>query len=179
MARRVRVVALPTCGNNTTLSSASQLGGHIRLVDEHVQTRPGQPAADQQLHQRVLVYDAATRNVDQVTLGAQCLEDGAVDQIASPVIARGGDDQDIDRLGQLHGRLRIAVRRPVNSPAVVIRDGTVESEQPGRDRRTDASQAQNSDLQAADIPGVRKRTVLRPSDPRARSGRRHRNGAGS
>ena len=36
-----------------------QCGRHIGLVDEHVQPGPGQPTAGDQLHQRVLVYDAA------------------------------------------------------------------------------------------------------------------------
>ena len=60
--------------------------------------------------------------------GGRTLEDGPVDKVASPVIAGGSDHQNIDRLGQLQRRLRIAIWRALNSVAVVIRDGTIESE---------------------------------------------------
>ena len=44
----------------------------------------------------------------------------------------------------------------------MIRDGTVESEQPSGDSRTDPAQAQDPDLQPADIPRVGELPVERP-----------------
>jgi hypothetical protein len=49
IAWRVRPVALPTCGNTTTLSNVKQLGRHIWFIGEHVETRSGQSSAGHQL----------------------------------------------------------------------------------------------------------------------------------
>lgn len=51
-----------------------QFGRHIGFVGEDVEPRTGQSAAGHQLHERVLVHDAAPGDVDQVALGAQRLE---------------------------------------------------------------------------------------------------------
>lgn len=140
-----------------------QFGRYLRFFGEDVQSRARQFPGRQQFHQRVLVDDAAPRDVDQIALATQSPQHRAVDQLVRVAVARGGDDQDVDRLGELHRRLRIAEGRSLDAAAVVIGDGAVESEQPGRDRRTDAAQAQDADLQAGDIPGIGKRAVACPS----------------
>lgn len=69
---------------------AQEIGRHMRFIDKHIQPCPGKSTAGHQLHQCVLIYDAAARNVDQVALRAQGFQDGTVDEMRvvwSPVVA--------------------------------------------------------------------------------------------
>ena len=96
IAARVSTVPLRDVGQQHDVVHRQQRLGHVRLVGEDVQARAGQPAVDQRLDQRVLVDDAAARDVDQVAVGAERVENLGVDQLLGAAAARGRDDQHVD-----------------------------------------------------------------------------------
>ena len=88
IAARVSWVIEAECGASTTLSSGKKARIDVRLGREHVERGAGDLLVLQRGDQRGLVDDRAARDVDQVSVGTEPLQHGAIDQVAGRLAAR-------------------------------------------------------------------------------------------
>ncbi len=112
--------------------------------------------------QRLLVDDAAPRDVDQIPVRTQRLDHPAVDQLSGTRATRRRDDQYIHAPGQLHRRRHIGVLRVGDLVAIVVRDGAAKSAEPLCNRTPDAAEPNDPDPRVAHLARQRIHPVDRP-----------------
>ena len=139
----------------------------VWFVGIDIQPGTGDEAITQGRNQRCLVHHAAARDIHQPALGAERLQYGGIDQLASRRATRCGHHQPVHRLRQRDG-IGVVIPGEVGARlAGAVGDGHAERRGTLRDLHADVAQAQHAQTRTGQRRTVGARTGEAPFAHRA------------